>query len=82
MSLSVASWVRKYELLTGKEFSGMVVIDKRKYLNSYTQIKVNNASDEMLDWCEETFGDNWIWNFSTFYFKYPKDAMFFRLKWV
>lgn len=38
-------------------------------------------SDVML-WCEEHFGNNWIWNWETIYFKREKDLVFFKLKWT
>lgn len=37
--------------------------------------------EEILVWCETNFGNNWIWNFSTIYFKYEQDRSFFVLKW-
>ena len=37
--------------------------------------------EELLDWCEQHFGDDWIWNFETIYFKHEKDLVFFKLRW-
>lgn len=36
---------------------------------------------EMIVWCDDTFGDNYAWNFNTIYFKHPRDKMLFNLRW-
>ena len=36
---------------------------------------------EVMVWCEEHFGNNWIWEWETIYFKHEKDLVFFKLKW-
>ena len=36
----------------------------------------------MCGWCEERFGDNWLYDWNDFYFKYEKDAVLFALKWL
>jgi hypothetical protein len=33
--------------------------------------------EEVLKWCEEHYGNNWIWNFETIYFKRDEDRAFF-----
>jgi len=38
--------------------------------------------EEILLWCEKTFGDDWIWNFETIYFKYDKDRTVFLMRWA
>lgn len=37
--------------------------------------------DEVLQWCEQHFGNNWIWNWETIYFKREEDKLLFLLKW-
>ena len=37
--------------------------------------------DEVAVWCEEHFGNNWIWEWETIYFKHEKDLVFFKLRW-
>jgi hypothetical protein len=45
-----------------------------------------DISDEAQVWCEDNFGDNWVWSsptqtdYSDFYFKTPEDAFLFRLR--
>lgn len=38
--------------------------------------------DDVLDWCEEAFGDNFVWNYETIYFKHEQDKTVFLLKWT
>lgn len=38
--------------------------------------------DNVLVWCEKTFGNDWIWNFETIYFKYDKDRTVFLMRWA
>ena len=37
--------------------------------------------EDVMFWCEEHFGNNWIWNFETIYFKTKEDKMMFALRW-
>ena len=37
--------------------------------------------EELLVWCEQHFGDDWIWNFEIIYFKHQRDLAFFLLRW-
>ena len=37
--------------------------------------------EEVMLWCEQHFGNDWIWNFETIYFKHKRDRLFFLLKW-
>ena len=49
----------------------------KKTFPSY-QYQYNGATIfEIMLWCEENFGNNWIWNFETIYFKHEKDKVFF-----
>jgi hypothetical protein len=56
-----------------------------------TYVKANFSSwqyngcaefEAILLWCEKTFGDDWIWNFETIYFKYDKDRTVFLMRWA
>ena len=42
---------------------------------------VDHDLEEVRGWCQEQFGNNWIWTFKDFYFKNPEDATVFKLKW-
>jgi len=35
----------------------------------------------VLEWCEEHFGDDYIWNWETIYFKSEKEQLAFVLRW-
>jgi hypothetical protein len=37
---------------------------------------------EIRNWCEEQFGNNWIYEWDTYYFKYEADALLFALRWL
>ena len=44
----------------------------------------------MYNWCQDNFGDNWLWiikdpydrSETKFYFIHPEDAIIFRLRWA
>ncbi len=36
---------------------------------------------EIMLWCEENFGNDWIWNSEIIYFKHEKDYVLFSLRW-
>jgi hypothetical protein len=38
--------------------------------------------EEVAIWCEQHFGNDWIWNFETVYFKHERDRLFFLLRWA
>ena len=38
--------------------------------------------EEVCSWCEDRFGDDWIWNFETIYFKREEDRTAFLLRWT
>ena len=35
----------------------------------------------IIVWCERNFGNNWLWDLSTVYFKYERDKVAFLLRW-
>lgn len=39
--------------------------------------KFNN----IIIWCEENFGNDFVWYFETIYFKYDRDRTAFMLRW-
>ncbi len=41
----------------------------------------SSLHEEIRYWCEDQFGNNWIWAFERFYFRYRSDEMLFRLIW-
>ena len=38
--------------------------------------------EDIILWCEQHFGNDWIWNWETVYFKYERDRTAFMLKWT
>ena len=38
--------------------------------------------DDILDWCEQHFGDNFVWNYETIYFRHERDRTAFLLRWA
>jgi hypothetical protein len=38
--------------------------------------------EDVMIWCEQHFGNNWIWNFETIYFKREEDRTMFMLRWA
>lgn len=55
----------------------------------YTTIQVPDeamrSSVEKRIWCEENFGNDWMWSITMttvlYFFKNPQDALLFKLKW-
>lgn len=37
--------------------------------------------NDILLWCEEKFGDDYVWSFETIYFKHESDRTMFVLRW-
>ena len=46
-----------------------------------SQYTGNGQFEDVLCWCEQHLGNDWIWNFETFYFKYERDRTAFLLRW-
>jgi uncharacterized protein YycO len=42
----------------------------------------NDKLNALRDWCQEQFGDAWIYSYSTFSFKNPRDATHAALVWA
>ena len=81
-----SSMYKKYETVTGQEWKwsndtlGVLrTLPKVSLADNYF---VTGEMDKVRDWCEERFGDNWLYDWNDFYFKYEKDAVLFALKWL
>lgn len=83
-----------YEYLTYDSFerklkSFGITIKNRKEIEKYASINLLSDDAEYVtkvcNWCEERFGDNWIWSNTaqrlTLYFEDPADATAFILRW-
>jgi hypothetical protein len=49
---------------------------------NFPSVSYPELGPEMLVWCESNFGNDWIWNWSTIYFKHEKDKILFLLRWL
>ena len=86
MSFDFGSMTTKYQHFTGKKwnYSGNNDIN---YLKRFPMVSLEGNSqllDTMhivRDWCQDQFGDEWIYNWSDFYFINKEDAVFFALRW-
>lgn len=82
------SLIRKYENFTGKPVyrNNVDLAFIRDHFICVAigngKISGNTPDIKILDWCENAFGDDWIYEWNRFYFKNPKDATLFRLKWA
>jgi hypothetical protein len=75
---------RKYYSLTGIDATSDMMISERILDRKSTMVVLSRKDInefEVRDWCEEHFGDDWIYSWFTFYFKYEKDATLFALRW-
>jgi hypothetical protein len=61
-----------------------VKIDIRLIDQVCTKVSMTNLTHIALarQWCDENFGDNWIYSWGDFYFKNSQDALIFSLAWV
>lgn len=53
--------------------------------NNFPTVRFNLDDDELKElrnWCEERFGDNWIYSYNRFTFKYESDAVYATLVWM
>lgn len=48
---------------------------------NFPSVSIPVLNTEISLWCEENFGNDWIWNWSTIYFKHEKDKILFLLRW-
>lgn len=79
------SMADKFENLAGHKWTFNEYNDV-SYLRKYPKVSLEKAHINDMhfvrDWCEEHFGDNWIYEWNDFYFKYEKDAVLFALRWA
>lgn len=52
----------------------------KNYFPSW-QYNGNGQFEEVMQWCQEHFGRDWIWNFETIYFKNEQDRLVCALRW-
>lgn len=78
----------KFENLTGHQLvEGTVFYNITDMLDLFPHVELPKPERfskkvEILNWCETQFGNNWIHNFDTYYFKNEEDATLFALKWI
>lgn len=78
----------KFENLTGHRLGGGTVfyyIPNKLDIFPHVELpkpKHFHKKAEILNWCETQFGNNWIHNFDTYYFKNEEDATLFALRWA
>lgn len=77
--------ISKMENLLGckiknREFNiAMNQIKKTCFSNEYAG---KESWKEVVLWCEDSFGNNYIWSWNTFYFKNESDLSCFLLRWM
>ena len=59
-------------------FDSVACIKKNCYKHQYRGLV---AIAELINWCEQNFGNDWVWNWDVFYFKNQQDLLYFVLKW-
>ena len=74
---------RKCENFTPGSFLNIDTVAKIRSGN-FPQWQYNGVAEftQIVLWCEKNLGDNFIWNFETFYFKQEKHKTLFLLKWA
>lgn len=80
----------KIEKFICRPWNPMMSITGHDLVNKYYAIEVdigrrvsydNVNPEEVRDWCETQFGDNWLYKWDVYFFKYKQDATLFALKW-
>lgn len=62
------------------------LIDIRLIRDNFPMVTLNDrylsgSKMDVKDWCQQHFGDRWIYDYSNYYFHNQKDANWFRLRW-
>ena len=83
MSFDYATMSTKYTNLTGELWDrrGMHYVSD---LGEHTTMVVCSPDADLSvirDWCQDNFGDDWIYRWNEFFFKHEADATLFKLKW-
>jgi len=86
MSFDFGSMPTKFLNLTGRtwNYSGNNDINGLARLTTEVVVNIPIADVAFLsirDWCQDNFGDDWIYNWNEFYFKHKEDALLFRLRY-
>lgn len=89
MSFDFTSMTAKYEAVTGKKWNykgnNLSFFEVRNLTTTVSlpaELKKDLAKLTLIrDWCEDNFGDNWIYDWVDFCFKHEADATLFALKW-
>ncbi len=72
----------KMENFTGRRVDDA---DERRFIRkNFGQWQFNGLDefDNILIWCEQHLGNNFIWDWETIYFKTEQDRAFFLLRWA
>lgn len=59
-------------------FDSVAFINKNCYKHQYRGLV---AIVELINWCEQNFGNDWAWSWNFFYFKHERDLLYFLLRW-
>lgn len=83
MKFNFTSMYEKYEQITGKPFDhrSNVIKDIREKCVKISLEGKNLDMPIIRDWCQEKFGNNWIYAWDQFFFLRPEDATLFSLRW-
>lgn len=87
MPFDPKSMPRKFERMSGVP-STLYRVNNRQLIrdrNTAVTLSLDRSLSDLgpiRDWCDDNFGDDWIYEWATFYFVNEKDAMLFALKWV
>ena len=82
---SYGTMAKKYENFVGKpaqdDYYDIGVIRQNFTCVTLGDSQNSDIRIAVLNWCEDHFGDDWIYGWNRFYFKNPADATMFRLRW-
>ena len=83
MAFDFSTLTVKYKTITGRPFSqGEAAQAFLEDVSTVVHVNVDRDMEEVRDWCEDNFNNNWVYSWKIFYFKYPEDALMFKLKWA
>lgn len=80
----------KIEVFIEKPWTPMMSITGYDLVKKYNAVEVDLSAktalgevnfEEVRDWCETQFGNNWLYKWDVYYFKHKQDATLFALKW-
>ena len=89
MSFNFDSMTLKYERFTGRKWKhGSIDNDMTPIRKNFPVVslegkrELENNMHTVRDWCQEQFGDDWIYDWNDFYFVRQQDAVMFALRWL